>query len=84
MDPENGLKSVKTELPLVVHTLQPKKTRSYHRRIVAAGVLIGAVLLFVHKQHPFVPEPWLEGHPDHHEFHNPGSPTGKEAEEIFL
>lgn len=84
MDPEYRLKSIKSGLPLVVQAVQPKKACRHRRRVAAVGMLIGAVLLLVHKQYAFVPEPWLEGRPVHLGYEKSDSPTGKEVEEIFL
>jgi hypothetical protein len=87
MDPERGLKSVKVdvELPLEVQIVQPKKTCRHRRRVFAAGIFIGAALLFAHKGYAFAPGPWsLDDHIDHFGYHESGFPTGKAAEEIFL
>ena len=85
MGSEHSLKSIKAELPVVVQTVQPK-TKSYgrRRRAFVLGMLVGAVLLFVHKRYAFSPEPWLENHLDHFGHDESGPPTGKEAEELFM
>jgi hypothetical protein len=84
MDPEYGLKLVKAELPLAVQTVRPKKACRHRRRVVAVGLLIGAALLFLHKRYAFAPESWFEGHPDQLGYDKSNSPTGREAEEMFL
>jgi len=86
MDPGQGLKSVKVELPQVEQSVQLKEARRFvhRRRAIAIGVFTGVVLWFVHKRHAFTPEPWLDDHPDLLKYGKPDSLSGKETEELFL
>jgi len=87
MGSEEGLKSVKVELPPATQTAHPGKAyRFAHRhRTIAVSVFIGVALWFVHKHHtPFTPESWVKGHPDLLGYDKSGSLTGKEVEELFL
>lgn len=84
MGSEHSLKSVNDGLPLAMQPVQPKNACRHRRFATAVGVFICAALWFVHKQYTFAPEPWLEAHPDHLGYHKSGSPTGREAEELFL
>lgn len=75
---------LESELPLVVQATQRKKAYIHRRRTLAVGILLGATLLVTHKHYISAPEPWLEGHLDHLGYDTSGSPTGREAEELFL
>ena len=81
-----GLKSVKVEPPPATQTVQPRQTCKlvHRRRAIAAGVLIGVALWFVHKRHTFVPEHWLGDHFDLLGYDESHPLAGKEAENLFL